>query len=239
VSGSSISWAICKSASHPRQITMPAPHHSFFTGWMPFLPPNQQRQSTEGNANNVWTIYNGDMMITQLWPMLIITSLDVKFTTCCHHCHSTTVVKKFREDRRYSRIFEVFQWVISTSVFPGAAESTVHDSNLNWYEFDADFSHATSLQLNVTTNAENESKTNKQMAAIYKPMSYKLCLCYVAVIKETLWQFDSAGHDAGHRLRQLGLHQLPRVRLQIKALHRILNATHSHVQAYTVGDMSP
>jgi len=21
----------------------------FFTGWMPFLPPNQQRQSTEGN----------------------------------------------------------------------------------------------------------------------------------------------------------------------------------------------
>jgi len=22
---------------------------SFFTGWMPFLPPNQQRQSTEGD----------------------------------------------------------------------------------------------------------------------------------------------------------------------------------------------
>ena len=42
VSGSSISWTICKSASRSRQITMPAPHHSFFTGWMPFLPPNQQ-----------------------------------------------------------------------------------------------------------------------------------------------------------------------------------------------------
>jgi len=29
--------------------TPPAPcHSSFFTGWMPFLPPNQQRQSTEG-----------------------------------------------------------------------------------------------------------------------------------------------------------------------------------------------
>jgi len=28
---------------------MPAPYHSkFFTGRMPFLPPNQQRQSTEG-----------------------------------------------------------------------------------------------------------------------------------------------------------------------------------------------
>ena len=49
VSGSGISWAICKSAFRSRQITMPAPHHScFFTGWMPFLPPNQQRQSTEG-----------------------------------------------------------------------------------------------------------------------------------------------------------------------------------------------
>jgi len=31
-----------------RQITMPVPHHSVFTGRMPFLPPNQQRQSTEG-----------------------------------------------------------------------------------------------------------------------------------------------------------------------------------------------
>jgi len=28
---------------------MLAPHHSVFTGRMPFLPPNQQRQSTEGN----------------------------------------------------------------------------------------------------------------------------------------------------------------------------------------------
>jgi len=27
---------------------MPAPNHSFFTGRMPFLLPNQQRQSTEG-----------------------------------------------------------------------------------------------------------------------------------------------------------------------------------------------
>jgi len=31
-----------------RQITKPAPHHSVFTGRMPFLPPNQQRKSTEG-----------------------------------------------------------------------------------------------------------------------------------------------------------------------------------------------
>ena len=30
VSGSGISWAICKTVPHPRQITMPAPHHSVF-----------------------------------------------------------------------------------------------------------------------------------------------------------------------------------------------------------------
>ena len=42
VSGSDISWAICKSAPRSRQITMPAPHHTlFFTGRMPFLPTNQ------------------------------------------------------------------------------------------------------------------------------------------------------------------------------------------------------
>ena len=43
---SGISWAICKCAPCSRQITMAAPHHSFFTGHMSFLLPNQQWQST-------------------------------------------------------------------------------------------------------------------------------------------------------------------------------------------------
>ena len=51
VSGSGIRWAICKSAPRYRQITTPAPHHSVFTGQMPFLLPNQQRQSAEGNSS--------------------------------------------------------------------------------------------------------------------------------------------------------------------------------------------
>ena len=54
VRGSGISWAICKSAPCSRQITMPTPHHSVFTGQMPFLPPNQQRQSTEGKRAVKW-----------------------------------------------------------------------------------------------------------------------------------------------------------------------------------------
>jgi len=49
VSGSGISWTICKSAPRTRRITMSASRHSVFTGRMPFLLPNQQHQSTEGN----------------------------------------------------------------------------------------------------------------------------------------------------------------------------------------------
>ena len=50
VSGSGISWAIRKSAPCSTHISTPAPHRSVFTGRMPFLPPNQQCQSTEGMA---------------------------------------------------------------------------------------------------------------------------------------------------------------------------------------------
>jgi len=52
VSGSGVSWAVCKSAPRCREITTPAPHHSVFTGRMPFLPPNQQHQSTEDIFDN-------------------------------------------------------------------------------------------------------------------------------------------------------------------------------------------
>ena len=48
MSGSGISWAICKSAPGSRQTTTPAPLHSVFYGPDALLPLNQQRQSTEG-----------------------------------------------------------------------------------------------------------------------------------------------------------------------------------------------
>jgi len=73
VSGSGISWARCKSAPHSRQITMPAPHSCFFTGRMPFLPPNQQRQSTEG---------------TSIYPVTEYSFLYL----FCENCGQTTVV---------------------------------------------------------------------------------------------------------------------------------------------------
>jgi len=53
VSGSGISWVVCKSAPRSRQITTPAPNHSVFTGLC--LPPNRQRQSTEGTHTYMHT----------------------------------------------------------------------------------------------------------------------------------------------------------------------------------------
>ena len=50
VSGRGICCAICKSAPHPRQPRQ-HPTTQFFTGRMPFLLPNQQRQSIEGNQS--------------------------------------------------------------------------------------------------------------------------------------------------------------------------------------------
>ena len=50
VSGSGISWAICKYSPCSRQITTPL---GFFTGRMPFLPPNKQRQSSESKEKNM------------------------------------------------------------------------------------------------------------------------------------------------------------------------------------------
>jgi len=42
---------ICNSfLPHFRQITMPTPHHSIFTGQILFLTPKQQCQSTEANS---------------------------------------------------------------------------------------------------------------------------------------------------------------------------------------------
>ena len=45
VSGIGISWAICKSASRSRQITMPVPHHSVFLQGPDALPVAQPTAS--------------------------------------------------------------------------------------------------------------------------------------------------------------------------------------------------
>jgi len=56
---SGISRAICKSALRSTQITMPAADHLVFTGWMPFMTPNQQLQSTEGKVGTKYKKIKG------------------------------------------------------------------------------------------------------------------------------------------------------------------------------------
>ena len=60
VSGSGISWAICKSAPRSRQITTPAPHHSvFLQAGCPFCRPTNsvkalKAKALKANFYNFW-----------------------------------------------------------------------------------------------------------------------------------------------------------------------------------------
>ena len=76
VSGSGISWAICKSAPHSRQITTPAPHNSVFyrPDALPATQPTASkhwRHSAVKICSKFWTIsgYNitkGNQKVLQL-----------------------------------------------------------------------------------------------------------------------------------------------------------------------------
>jgi len=52
VSGSGINWAICKSAPHSRQITLPAPHHSVF--YRPDALPAAQPTTSKHWRHKTW-----------------------------------------------------------------------------------------------------------------------------------------------------------------------------------------
>jgi len=56
---------VCTSLHASAPLSTPTPHHSsFFTGQMPFLPPNQQRQSTE---DKYVTHKCRDIIFVRLW----------------------------------------------------------------------------------------------------------------------------------------------------------------------------
>jgi len=81
VSGSGISWVICKSAPRPRQITTPAFHHSVFAGQMPFLPPNQQCQITESKP--MMGTYGSLSRFSAQWSYCSV-------MLACYDCNYTT-----------------------------------------------------------------------------------------------------------------------------------------------------
>jgi len=102
VSGSGICWAICKSVPHPRQ---PCQHPTtqLFTGWMPFLPPNQQYQKhwrvmilfhiIKWKVSIYIYFYYQISMSAVLWPLyrnhkiLHTTFLSNSMLNICHNYH--------------------------------------------------------------------------------------------------------------------------------------------------------
>ena len=75
VSGSGISWAICKSASRSRQMTTPAPHCSVF--YRPYaLPATQPTASKHWRQykcrNIVWKSHNDPSLLYHFYQVQII-----------------------------------------------------------------------------------------------------------------------------------------------------------------------
>ena len=69
VSGSGISWAICKSAPHSRQITTSASHRSVF--YRPYALPATQTTACEGNSKYWLQLeknYSNALLNQQLTP---------------------------------------------------------------------------------------------------------------------------------------------------------------------------
>jgi len=100
--GSGISWTMCKSiAPRSRQITTPAPHHSVFTARIPFLPPNQQCQSTEAitlyTCEHVYKTQLSKRATSHFWA-------DFKYSICTLynnvHLHNTLRSSWIQGDHR-------------------------------------------------------------------------------------------------------------------------------------------
>jgi len=94
VSGSGISWAICKSAPRSRQITMPTSHHSSFlqAGCPSCRPTNSvkalkaltaQNKIRSGVPHSLNDYIPAGMVV--VWPMVLSTWLELRWETVCRH----------------------------------------------------------------------------------------------------------------------------------------------------------
>jgi len=121
-SGSGISWAICKSAPCPRRITTT----QFYTGWMPFLPSNQQHQSTEARTKvqikhytHAWNssqVYLPTDRIQSLWELYHF-ALCTLCSQCFHSISSASGKASSQSKDWYSSLHRNFyeQEILSTT----------------------------------------------------------------------------------------------------------------------------
>ena len=128
MSGSSISWAICKSAPSSRQITMPAPHHSVF--YRPdALPaaqptaPKHRRQVVvnkkclekffqdifEPSSPPLWTNRTLDYFnAPDPWEISSVYLYQtLLFFSCTTHWTTTKTVQKHNNVNRHNKLLEL------------------------------------------------------------------------------------------------------------------------------------
>jgi len=103
VSGSGISWAMCKSAPRFRQITTPAPHHSVF--YRPDALPAAQPTASKHWRDKMVRIHNKNARNNLLYnkrylllPISIMTMLELE----CWRASSSQVVKWLNVSRLHN-----------------------------------------------------------------------------------------------------------------------------------------
>ena len=102
MSGSGISWAICKSAPRSRQITMPAPHHFVF--YRPdALPATQPTASKHWRQCIATLTCDLSLNTTLVWECCLFSDIDALggVATCirCGGIFNSSFVANFLENR--------------------------------------------------------------------------------------------------------------------------------------------
>jgi len=91
---------------------MPVPYHSVFTGRMPFLPPNQQHQSTEGiNSIDNQLIYICPICWVQTSPHSMADK-HLKMLFISRHGISTPGTGGIRQLDKYDQLVDMLESIV-------------------------------------------------------------------------------------------------------------------------------
>jgi len=107
VSGSGISWAICKSAPRSRQITTPASYHSVFTGRKPILPPNQQEKTLHTSPKRCYPHHLHTVSLSENFHRKFTHNFSLILLTCKLTRNRSTQKHDFSGDDTQYRVDDV------------------------------------------------------------------------------------------------------------------------------------
>ena len=130
VSGSGISWAICKSAPRSRQITMPAPHHSVF--YRPdALPAAQPTVSKHWRHWNRISYCNIIKFSTSAAHNLLRIWLESLFVPICFRACSREFTEKTTKNPSMVRRWKI---MAVQNIYDKCSKTTPANSYLLWRE---------------------------------------------------------------------------------------------------------